>query len=71
MPEHLDLAALRPQQPENVAQQDRLAGAGAADDAEHLARMHLEVEPVVDHLRPEPGAQPADPHGGRFARTRS
>jgi hypothetical protein len=33
VPEHLDFAALRPQQPENVAQQDRLARAGAADHA--------------------------------------
>ena len=32
-------------------------------------RMHLEVEPVVHHLRPEAGAQPADPHGGRLARS--
>jgi hypothetical protein len=68
LPEHLDLAALWPQQPENVAQQDRLARARAADHAEHLARMHLEIEPVVHHLRPETGAQPADPHGGRFVR---
>ena len=69
VPEHLDLATLRPQQPENVAQQDRLARARAADHPEHLARMHLEVEPIVHHLRPETGAQPADPHGGRFARS--
>jgi hypothetical protein len=68
LPEDLDLALLRAQQPEDVAQQDRLARAGAADHPEHLARMHLEVEPVMDHLRPEAGAQPVDPHGGRLTR---
>ena len=45
--------ALGLRQAEDAAQQHRLAGAGAADDAEHLAAADLEVEPVVDDLRPK------------------
>ena len=60
-PQHLDAAALRPPQPDNRAQQHRLAGAGAADDAEHLAAPHIEVEAVMDGLAAETGHQTAHP----------
>ena len=53
------LARLRPLQAEDGAQQHRLAGARAADDAEHLALLHGHVEMVVHHLRAEAVDQPA------------
>ena len=40
-------------QPDDRAQQHRLAGARAADDAEHLAAIDVEVEAVVDDLGAE------------------
>ena len=45
-------------QSEDGPQQHRLAGAGAADDAEHLVGAHFHVEPVVHHLGPEAVHQP-------------
>ena len=53
-PQDLDRAL----QSEDGPQQHRLAGAGAADDAEHLIGAHLHVEPVVHHLGPEAVHQP-------------
>jgi hypothetical protein len=60
--QHLDPAALRAQQAEQLAQQHRLAGTRAAHDAEHLAALHLEVEPVMHHQPIEAGAKPLDPY---------
>ena len=48
-------AAVRPVEPDDGAQQHRLAGAGAADHAQDLAAPDVEVEPVVHDLRAEPG----------------
>ena len=50
------------QQAQQMAQQHRLAGARAADDAEHLATPYLDVEVLVHHQRTEAGAQPLDPY---------
>ena len=58
--QHLDAPALGALQAEDGAQQHRLAGPRAADDAEHLAAPDLEVDAVVDHLRAEAGAQALD-----------
>ena len=48
-------------QPDDRAQQHRLAAAGAADDAEDLAAPHVEVEAVMHGLRAEAGYQAAHP----------
>ena len=46
-------AGIGPAQPQDGTQQHRLAGAGAADDAEYLALVNLHVQPRVHYLRPE------------------
>src|SRR6185437_808407 len=53
-------AGLRPLQAEDAPQQHRLAGAGAADDAEHLVLPDFQLQAVVNHL----GAEAVDeaPH---------
>ena len=48
-----DRAGRRAVQPDDRAQEHRLAGARAADDAQHLAAVDVEVEPVVHHLGAE------------------
>ena len=58
---------LRPQEAENLVQQHRLAGPGAADDGEHLAAADLELELLVQHLRAEPGTEPLDADRGWLA----
>src|SRR6187551_2347594 len=60
---HQHLPRLRPAQSEDGAQQHRLAGTRAAEDAEHLATPHLHVESVVHELPPETVHQPADLDG--------
>ena len=54
--QHGDAAGRRPVQADDRAQQHRLAGARAADHAEHLAAPHVEIELVVHHLLAELGA---------------
>src|ERR1051325_9371761 len=49
--EHLDLSGNRPLQADQRAQQYRFAGAGTADDAQHLAAPDLKVDAVMHGLR--------------------
>src|SRR5262249_41690982 len=58
--EHCDAPRRRLVESDDRAQQHRLAGARAADDAEHLARQDLEAEVVVYDLLPELGPQALD-----------
>ena len=46
--EHFDTAFQRMDQPDDGAQQDRLAGARAADHAQHLAAIDIKIEVIVD-----------------------
>ena len=62
--QHLDAPRHRPVKPDDGAQQHRLAGARAADDAQHLAAPHIEIETVMDDLRAERVDQTADPDDG-------
>ena len=55
----------RPVEADDRAQQHRLAGARAADDAQHLAAVDVEVEMVVDDLRAEPVDEAAHRDDGR------
>ena len=57
----LDAARHRPVEADDGAQQHRLAGARAADDADHLAAPHIEVDAVMDDLRAERIDQVAHP----------
>ena len=52
--------AAGPVEPDDRAQQHRLAGARAADDAEHLAAVDVEIEIVVDDLTAEAVDEAAD-----------
>ncbi len=52
-PMELHGAGARLLQPENTAQQYRLARSGTADDAEHLALLDRQVEVSVHDLAPE------------------
>src|SRR3546814_18889239 len=56
----LDLARLRDLQPDDRAHQHRFAGPRPADNAQKLARAHVEVEMVVDHRVAEPVDEAAD-----------
>ena len=55
-------------QSQDRAQQHRLAGAGAADDAEHLVGVHLHVEAVVHHLGAEAVDEPLHLRPPRYIR---
>ena len=66
----LDRPGRAPDQPDDRAQQNRLAGPGAADDAENLAAYHVEIETVVDDLGAETRGQAADPDDRAIARAR-
>jgi hypothetical protein len=59
--EQRDLARRLPVEADDGAQQHRLAGAGAADHPDHLARHDLEVEVVMHDLPPELGPQAVHP----------
>ncbi len=56
--EHLDLAAVRLLEPDEGPQQHRLARAGSAHHAQHLAAPDRQVEPVVDDVIAETRHQP-------------
>src|SRR6185503_15221444 len=58
-PEQLDLALPGVVQPDDGAQQHRLAGARAADQTHDLALEHIEIELVMHHLVAELGAHAA------------
>ena len=57
------LPSVRLLQPDDRAQQNRLAGAGAADHAQNLPTQHIKIDVVVQNVAAEPGHQPADPDG--------
>jgi len=59
--ENLDLAAPRGIEADDGAQQDRLAGARAADQADDLATKDIEIELVVHHVIAELRAHAAQP----------
>jgi len=46
-----DVPFLRFVKPDDVLEQRTLAAAGAAEDAEHLARLHVEVQILLEHIR--------------------
>ena len=50
---HLDLTRIRGVQTDNGAQQDRLARPRSADNAQHLAPLHIEIEVLMNRHRPE------------------
>src|SRR5512135_429861 len=58
--EDLDRAAMDGNEPDDRAQQHRLAAAGAADDAEHLAAAHVEIEIAMDGTVAHPGLEAPD-----------
>ncbi|MNT89931.1 hypothetical protein D3C72_2307470 [compost metagenome] len=70
-PQHRDLPPRRPGQAQDLAQQHRLARAGAAHQRQHLAALHGEVQVLVHgegfialaKLRP----QALNVHDGRLA----
>src|SRR5204863_5699077 len=53
--EHLDTARGWALQPDNRTQQHRFTGPRAADDAQHLAAPHREIDAVMDRLRTKAG----------------
>src|SRR3546814_9676167 len=55
-----DAAAVRVEDAQDALQQDRLAGAGAADDDDRLADAHVEVDAAQDLFRAERLVQVAD-----------
>jgi hypothetical protein len=69
--EQLDRAAVGDLQADDGVEQDRLAGARAADHAQHLAALGGQVQAVVDDVVAEPRDQAGDPDrrrlGGRRA----
>ncbi len=62
--QHLDRAAVGLLEPQDGAQQDRLAGPRAADDGDDLAAPHLEIDAVVDRLAAEARDQVAHADDG-------
>src|SRR3990172_7509114 len=60
LPEHGDRAGGGAVEADDRAQQNRLAAARSADDAEDLARLHVEVEAVMHDLSAELSAQAPD-----------
>ena len=54
-----DAAGSRLGEPDEVAQQGRLATAGTADQGDDLAALDVEVQALMHHLAPEAGADPA------------
>ncbi len=57
--EHPDRAGGGTDQADDGAQEDRLAGAGAADDAQYLAPVEVEIEVLVHDMGAELGPQVA------------
>ena len=62
--EHLDRAAIRRLQSQDRAQQDGLAGSGAADDRKDLAAPDFQIDAVMDRLRAEAGDEIAHADDG-------
>ena len=57
---HCDFALCRVLQPDDRAQQHRLASARSADHAQDLAALHREVQPAMDPMLAKAVAQPPD-----------
>ncbi len=60
VPEHLDRPGPLVNEPENCPREDRLAGPRRADEAEHLAAVEVEIEPVHHEPVAEADLEPAD-----------
>ena len=60
LPEDLDGPGIRPSEPDDAAQENRFARAGTADDTEHFASQHVEIETVMNRLVAESVDEPAD-----------
>jgi hypothetical protein len=68
-PLDLDGAGVRTSQAEQRLEQHRLAAAGAADDAEDLAVVHVEADAVVHHLCTEAVDDVASGYDGLHGRS--